>query len=444
MFSNHLLVAEAANERRKALVKQVIVATSMATALYYPKLGVPMYTGQSGREYLFGLLSGHPEPFYNAFRMPISTFLQLNAWATRKGLLTPQRQYADGLSVPEKLAMFVWTISHNASMRDVQDRFQHSSETVSRNFKAVLNALLQLYPDYVTMPRDETPSRIRNDWGKMRCFKDVRGAIDGTHIAAHISAVDQAPFRNRKGYLSQNVLAGCTLDLYFFYVLPGWEGSANDSRVLDNAIANGFPRMKDRILLADGGYGMHSGVITPYKTTRYHLREQGIASQRPKNKEELFNLRHAQLRNAIERIFGVLKKRFRIFDTPPQYDYDMQVELVLVACALHNFIRFWSLGVDDEIYQEVDIELNHIRRIEEKQRWFARRNLGLNLDDLLDDEVNGHGVAGLVPGTELFSRAIDAGATERSLESKRMAAIREKMAEEMWEDYVNYTTGRNS
>lgn len=35
-------------------------------------------------------------------------------------------------------------------------------------------------------------------------------------------------------------------------------------------------------------------------------------SYRPQNKEELFNLRHAQLRNAIERILGVVKCRFPI------------------------------------------------------------------------------------------------------------------------------------
>src|SRR5215471_13726721 len=33
---------------------------------------------------------------------------------------------------------------------------------------------------------------------------------------------------------------------------------------------------------------------------------------RPRNEKELYNLRHASLRNVIERIFGVSKKRFKI------------------------------------------------------------------------------------------------------------------------------------
>lgn len=52
------------------------------------------------------------------------------------------------------------------------------------------------------------------------------------HIPAHVPAKDQSQFRNRKGILSQNVLAACTFDLQFIFIYPGWEGSAADSRVL--------------------------------------------------------------------------------------------------------------------------------------------------------------------------------------------------------------------
>lgn len=52
------------------------------------------------------------------------------------------------------------------------------------------------------------------------------------HVPAHVPAKEQSRFRNRKGVLSQNVLAACTFDLKFIFVYPGWEGSAADSRVL--------------------------------------------------------------------------------------------------------------------------------------------------------------------------------------------------------------------
>lgn len=48
-------------------------------------------------------------------------------------------------------------------------------------------------------------------------FKDCIGALDGTHIAAHAPANQAPPYRNRKGYLSRNVLAVCDFNLEFTY-----------------------------------------------------------------------------------------------------------------------------------------------------------------------------------------------------------------------------------
>jgi hypothetical protein len=57
------------------------------------------------------------------------------------------------------------------------------------------------------------------------------------------------------------------------------------------------------------------------------------------NKYELFNLRHASARNVIERIFGVLKRRFRILLLAPEYNLDIQARIPTALCAIHNFIR---------------------------------------------------------------------------------------------------------
>src|SRR6266496_3074938 len=69
------------------------------------------------------------------------------------------------------------------------------------------------------------------------------------------------------------------------------------------------------------------------------------ANSSPQNPKELFNLRHASLRNAIERIFGVLKKRFKVLTHQVEYPYKIQVRLIKVLCCLHNIIRI--VGGDD-------------------------------------------------------------------------------------------------
>ena len=55
------------------------------------------------------------------------------------------------------------------------------------------------------------------------------------------------------------------------------------------------------------------------------------------------------MRNAIERIFGVLKKRFPILKNQLEFPYNIQVRLVKVLCCLHNIIR---LVDGDDIYDE--------------------------------------------------------------------------------------------
>ena len=52
-----------------------------------------------------------------------------------------------------------------------------------------------------------------------------------------ITGRDISSYRNRHGTISQNVLAACNFDLEFIYVLSGWEGSAHDSKVLNDALS---------------------------------------------------------------------------------------------------------------------------------------------------------------------------------------------------------------
>ena len=67
----------------------------------------------------------------------------------------------------------------------------------------------------------------------------------------------------------------------------------------------------------------------------------------PQTAKELFNLRHAQLRNIIERVFGVIKKRFPILAHMHSFPIEFQVQIVLCCCMIHNFIRL-NQDVDQE------------------------------------------------------------------------------------------------
>uniref|UniRef100_A0A2N9GM46 Uncharacterized protein n=1 Tax=Fagus sylvatica TaxID=28930 RepID=A0A2N9GM46_FAGSY len=230
------------------------------------------------------------------------------------------------MSIKEQVVIFLHTIGHNVRFRVAAGRFHRSVETIHRYFRVVLKGVFLLYKHVVRLPDNETHPDIRNNRRFYPYFKDCIGAIDGTHIRASVPIEIQGRFRGRKDGTTQNVLAAITFDLKFCYVLAGWEGSAHDSRVLDDALhrSNGLKIPEGKYYLGDAGYGNRIGILSPYRKVRYHLQE--FSDHPPENARELFNLRHASLRTTIERGFGVLKKRFRVLGAEPFWSFETQVE----------------------------------------------------------------------------------------------------------------------
>lgn len=207
-----------------------------------------------------------------------------------------------------------------------------------RSFNEILVAFQRLHQQFVH-PVDSnfiTPPRVLEP--KYYAFRDAVGALDGSHVSAYISPSKQAPYRNRKKGITQNVLAACSFDLLYQFVMPGWEGSAHDSRVLNDAITKGFSVPPGRYYLGDAGYVNSAIVLAPYRGVRYHLKEWERGNKKPQNAKELFNLRHASLRNVIERIFGVTKRKFKILSHPEFPSFDKQVDLIFALTGLWNFI----------------------------------------------------------------------------------------------------------
>ncbi|XP_048629913.1 uncharacterized protein LOC125602115 [Brassica napus] len=198
-----------------------------------------------------------------------------------------------------------------------------------------------------------------------------------------------APFRNRKGDISQNVLAACNFDLEFIYVLSGWEGSAHDSKILNDVLR--------KFYLVDCGFANRRNFLAPYRGVRYHLQEFSGQDSTPQNDKELFNHRHASLRNVIERIFGIFKSRFLIFKSAPPFPYKTQTEIVLACVGLHNFLRKFCRtynfpeekdSEDVEDVEEVNNNDEEILVTQDQQREHANQVRATIATDMWRDFIN--------------------------------------------------------
>lgn len=292
----------------------------------------------SGDAYVKALLaSKNMRKVYKILRLRKPAFMDLHNILMRLKLLASSWR---GITIAEKLAIFLYIAAHGASNRLAMDRFSHSGDTTHHVPHDVLWALVALYPRFVKLPT--TPrisSYITNTVRLAPYFDKCLGALDDSHIPAFVSTADSAWYRNRKGFTSYNVLAVCSFELQFLYILAGWEGSAHDARVLEDAMSNhGFHILDGYYYPADAGYPMIQRILVPYRKVRYHLKEQYDAEAKPETPQKLFNLRHAQARNAVERIFGIFKKRFAFMATGSKHKIKDQIKLILVCVCLHNFI----------------------------------------------------------------------------------------------------------
>jgi hypothetical protein len=160
----------------------------------------------------------------------------------------------------------------------------------NRVFHQVLKALLHLHqhnvwvlntPNTLNALNALNPQLGSSKYHKYKYFNGCVGALDGTHINTHVPVHGSAAFCNRKGVLSQNVLAVCGFNMQFQYVLPGWEGSAHDGKVLRDALMNkGFAIPPGKYFLADVGYAVEPWLLVPYKGVWYHLKEAWEADQK--------------------------------------------------------------------------------------------------------------------------------------------------------------------
>ncbi|KAF7117139.1 hypothetical protein RHSIM_RhsimUnG0001400 [Rhododendron simsii] len=139
-------------------------------------------------------------------------------------------------NVAEQLAIFLHAVAHNEKNRTLKCYFKRSGATISYYFNEAMYAIISLHDEFIKPPRGETPQEIRENPRFWPYFKDCVGAVDGTHIPAKLPSDVIARFRSRKGWPSQNVMAACSFDLKFTYVISGWEGSASDSRILECAL----------------------------------------------------------------------------------------------------------------------------------------------------------------------------------------------------------------
>ncbi|EEB88798.1 hypothetical protein MPER_13187 [Moniliophthora perniciosa FA553] len=233
------------------------------------------------------------------------------------------------VSLEEKLGIFLYTCTT-------------ALPPSSSYFREVLDAFTEpdFYNRYVCLPDANAPipAYILKNPKLYPFFKDAIGTADGTHICCWPSKEERELARDRKGQISHNCLVCCSFDMRVQYAVTGYDGASADATMYAQSRLADLHIPEGKYYIADAGFGTCDNLLVPYRGVRYHLNEWQRGHLRPNNREELFNLRHAQARNIVERIFGVLKAKWGVLIRPVRYSMDIQVKIPLALMAIHNLI----------------------------------------------------------------------------------------------------------
>ncbi|XP_004963861.1 uncharacterized protein LOC101765132 [Setaria italica] len=154
-------------------------------------------------EKVIQILEGHENWCKVEFRMEPEIFRVIANYLRVENSLRDTR----GVRVEEQLGMFMFMLSHNASTDRLKKEFQHSGETIHRKITEFFDIITTLTHRFLNLPNvNHTHVKIVSDPCFMPFFQNCIGAIDGTHVPITIAQERAAPYRNRKGTLSQNVI----------------------------------------------------------------------------------------------------------------------------------------------------------------------------------------------------------------------------------------------
>ncbi|KAK3760844.1 hypothetical protein RRG08_034687 [Elysia crispata] len=185
------------------------------------------------------------------------------------------------------------------------------------------------------------------------------GALDGKHVRIECPSHAGSLFFNYKHFHLIQLQAVVDADLMFIVIDVGEYGRNSDgaafktsdfgkalmNKELDLPNPSLIPGTDEEMpyhFVADEAYPLNLNIMRPFDGRNLN------------NTRRVFNQRLSRARKVVECAFGILSRKWEIFQRPLRVQVDNAETIVKAACALHNFVR----ARDGEMRPETSTEMD--------------------------------------------------------------------------------------
>lgn len=206
-------------------------------------------------------------------------------------------------------------------------------------------------------PTSDQWKEISDEFERQWQFPNCIGALDGKHVILDKPANSGSLFFNYKKTFSIVLLALVDANYKFIAIDVGAYGKSSDGGIFKTSAFGtkffnndlqippdkklpGTNTLAPHVIVADSAFPLHRSLMRPFPD--YKLRGH--------ENRQVFNYRLSRARRVSENAFGILSKRFRIYQRRLQLTTTNVDTVVLATCVLHNYLRIHSSPVLDETY----------------------------------------------------------------------------------------------
>ncbi|XP_041379131.1 protein ALP1-like [Gigantopelta aegis] len=224
--------------------------------------------------------------------------------------------------------------------------FHMSRRYISRHvFKTCQILWDVLQPLELKPPTEDQWFQIAHRFGDLWDYPFAVGAIGGKHIALENPSNSRSMYYCYKGFPSIVLMALGDADSCFILLDCGQYGRISDAgvyktshilKLLEQGKLNiptaafnvdSTERTIPFMIVGDEAFPLKPYLMKPY------------AARTLDQEKRIYNCQHSRARRTVECAFGILAKKFEIFQRPMRVQPDQAILLTNAAAVLHNFIR---------------------------------------------------------------------------------------------------------